>query len=81
MQWHADGAAVLLMAPGRGIQVADIARLADMASVWRLRAKYATVRPTGWRSDPSAAVQWRWAPHGVMIAADCRLWALEQPLD
>ncbi len=42
-----------------GLQVADIARLADMATVWKLRAKYAAVRPTGWRSDPSAAVPWR----------------------
>ncbi len=45
-----------------------------MASVWKLRAKYATVRPTGWRSNPSAAAQWRWDHQGITISVHCRLW-------
>lgn len=40
-------------------KVADIGRLADAAEVWKLRAKYAAIRPTGWRSAPGHAVSWR----------------------
>jgi hypothetical protein len=41
------------------LQVADIARLSDAASVWKLRAKYAAIRPTGWRSNSDHRVPWR----------------------
>lgn len=42
-----------------GVQMADIARIADAAEVWKLRAKYAAIRPTGWRSTPDSKVPWR----------------------
>jgi hypothetical protein len=41
------------------LQVADMARLADAASIWKLRAKYAAIRPSGWRSTPDQRVPWR----------------------
>ena len=40
-------------------QAAGALALADRASVWALRSRYATLRPAGWRSDPAARVPWR----------------------
>ena len=42
------------------MQVADMVRLLDAKSVWALRNKYAQLRPTGWRSDPSVKVSPRY---------------------
>ena len=44
--------------PSRDItaQVGDILRVLDAKKVWSLRNKYATLRPTGWRSDPGSVV-------------------------
>lgn len=41
------------------MQAAGALALADRASVWALRSRYATLRPAGWRSDPAARVPWR----------------------
>ena len=43
-------------------QVGDILRVLDAKKVWSLRNKYATLRPTGWRSDP-----------GIVVPAKCAL--------
>ena len=35
------------------LQLRGLASLVDQADVWRCRTMYATLRPTGWRSDPT----------------------------
>jgi Vacuolar sorting-associated protein 13, N-terminal len=41
-------------------QYSDMLRLMDAATIWVLRNKYAVFRPTGWRSDPTVSVPWRY---------------------
>ncbi len=43
-------------------QVGDILRVLDAKKVWSLRNKYATLRPTGWRSDPGRVVPAKCVP-------------------
>ena len=47
-------------------QVGDIVRMLDAKKVWSLRNKYATLRPTGWRSDPGTVVPAKCGPHAVL---------------
>jgi len=43
-------------------QVGDILRVLDAKKLWSMRNKYATLRPTGWRSDPGRVVPAKCAP-------------------
>ena len=57
----------------RSYQVGDILRLLDARKVWSLRNKYAALRPTGWRSDPTTIVPAKCGPNPCSLVQH---WAL-----
>ena len=49
----------------------------DAKKVWTLRNKYATLRPTGWRSEPGSAVPAR--RELCLVAVVSAIWRLPHP--